>query len=323
MSGTKIIYIHFSSVQLLSHVQLFATPWTVAHQASLSITNSQSLLKLKSIKSVMPSNHLILYCPLLLLPSIFSSIRVFSKESILCIRWPKYWSFSFSISSSNEYSGLISFSIDWFDLLAVQGTVKSLIQHHSSKASILSAFFMIQLSHSYMMWSEMKSKSLSCVRLFVTPWTIQSILQVRILERVAYPSSSRSSQPRNQTGVSCIAGGFFTSWAIREAMILGVYFFLFWKILGRRDQPELGMLHHILYKNKFELSTVFCILYFCYDFLFIKVFNSELSCFYSTVLYLSGRTNKDTFRKFQEKNWDWGKQGWHFQRIITRILLTT
>ena len=151
MSVTKIINIHFSSVQLLSHVQLFATPWTVAHQASLSITNSQSLLKLMSIKSVTPSNHLILCHPLLLLPSIFPSIRVFSKESVLCIRWPKYWSFSFSISSSNEYSGLISFRIDWFDVLAVQGTVKSLIQHHSSKASILwrSAFFMVHLSYDY------------------------------------------------------------------------------------------------------------------------------------------------------------------------------
>ena len=128
------------------------TPWTTAHQASLSITNSQSLLKLMSIKSVMPSNHLILYCPLLLLPSIFPSIRVFSKESVLCNRWPKYWSFSFSISPSNEYSGLTSSRMDWFDLLAVQGTVKSLPQHQSSKASILqhSVFFIVQLSHPYM-----------------------------------------------------------------------------------------------------------------------------------------------------------------------------
>ena len=112
------------SVQWLSHVGLFATPWTAARQASLSITNSQSLLKLMSIKLVMPSNHLILCCPLLLLPSIFPSIRVFSKESVLCIRWPKYWSFSFSISPSNEYSGLISFRMDWLDLLAVQGTLR-------------------------------------------------------------------------------------------------------------------------------------------------------------------------------------------------------
>ena len=121
---------HFSSVQLLSHVQLFLTPWTVAHQASLSITNSQSLLKLMSIESVMPSNHLILCRPLPLLPSIFPSIRVFSNESVLRIRWPKYWSFSFSISPSNEYSGLISFMIDWLDLLAVQGTLKSLLHTH-------------------------------------------------------------------------------------------------------------------------------------------------------------------------------------------------
>ena len=122
-----------NSVQSLSPVQLFATPWTAAHQASLSITNSQSLPKLMSIESVMPSNHLFLCCPLLLLPSIFPSIRVFSNKSALHIRWPKYWSFSFSISLSNEYSGLISFRIDWLDLLAVKGLL-SLLQHHSSKA---------------------------------------------------------------------------------------------------------------------------------------------------------------------------------------------
>ena len=141
--------VQFSSV---SPVQLFATPWTAACQASLSITNSQSLLKLMSIESVMPSKHLILYFPLLLLPSIFPSIKVFSNESALCIRLPKYQSFSFSISPSNEYSGLISFRIDWFDLLAVQGTLKSLLQHHNCKASILqcSAFFIVQLSHPYM-----------------------------------------------------------------------------------------------------------------------------------------------------------------------------
>ena len=140
-----------SSVQSLRHVRLFATPWTIARQISLSITNSQSLLKLMSIESVMPSNHLIL-CHSLLPPSIFPSIRVFSNESVLCIRWPKCWSFSFSISPSNEYSGLISFRMDWLDLLAVQGTLNSLLQHHSSKASIRrrSAFFIVQLSHPYM-----------------------------------------------------------------------------------------------------------------------------------------------------------------------------
>ena len=137
-------------VQSLSHVRLFMTPWTAAYQASLPITNSRSLLKLMSIKSVMPSNFLILCHPLLLLPSIFPSTRVFSNESVLLIRWPKYWSFSFSISPSNEYSGLIYFRMDWLDLLAVQGTLKSLLQHHSSKASILwcSAFFIVQLSTS-------------------------------------------------------------------------------------------------------------------------------------------------------------------------------
>ena len=140
-------YIQFSSVQLLSHVRLFATPWTAVHQASLSITNFQSLLKLVSIELVMPSNQLILCHPLFLPPSIFPSIRVFSNESALRIRWPKYW--SFSISPSREYSGLISFRMDWFNLLAVQWTPKSLLQYHSSKASILwpSAFFIVQLSH--------------------------------------------------------------------------------------------------------------------------------------------------------------------------------
>ena len=138
---------------MLSPILLFVTPWTARHQASMSITitNSRTLLKLMSIESVLPSNHLTLCCPLLLLLSIFPRIRVFSNESVLCIRWPKYWSFSFSISPSNEYSGLISFRMDWLDLLAVQGTLKSLLQHHSSKASILwcSAFFIVQLSHPY------------------------------------------------------------------------------------------------------------------------------------------------------------------------------
>ena len=140
----------FSSVQSLSRVRLFATPWTTACQASLSITNSRSLLKLMYVESVMPSNRLIFCRPLLLLPSIFPSIRVFSNESALCITWPKYWSFGFN--PSNEYSGLISFRMDWLDLFAVQGTLKSLLQHYGSKASVLqrSAFFMVQLSHPYM-----------------------------------------------------------------------------------------------------------------------------------------------------------------------------
>ena len=144
----------FFLVQSLSHVRLFATPGTAAHQASLSITNSRSLLKFMSIKSVIPPNHLILCCPLLLLPSIFPSFRfrVFSNESVLHIRWPKYWSFRFNIIPTSEHPGLISFRIDWFDLLAVLGTLRSLFQHHSSKASILqqSPFFIVQLSHSHM-----------------------------------------------------------------------------------------------------------------------------------------------------------------------------
>ena len=141
-----------SSVQSLIRVQPFATPRTATRQASLSITNSRSLLKFMSTESVTPSNHLILCSPLLLLPSIFPSIRVFSNESVLHIRWPKYWSFSFNISPSNVYSGLISLRMDWLDLLAVQGTLKSLLQHHNSKASILlrSTFFIVQLSHPYM-----------------------------------------------------------------------------------------------------------------------------------------------------------------------------
>ena len=140
----------FYSVQF-SHFWLFTTPWTSASQASLSVTNSWNLLKLMSIKSIMPSNHLILWHPLLLLPSTFPESGS-SNESALCIRWPKYWSFSFNISPSNEYSGLISLRIDWFDLLAVQGTLKSLLQHHRSKTSILqhSAFFIVQLSYPYM-----------------------------------------------------------------------------------------------------------------------------------------------------------------------------
>ena len=141
-----------SSVQSLSHVRLFVTPWTAAHQASLSITNSWSSLKLMSIESVMPPSHLLLCCPLLLLLPIPPSIRVFSNESTLHMRWPKYWSFSFSIGPSKEHPGLISFRMDWLDLLAVQGTLKSLLQNHSSSTSILrhSVFFTVQLSHPYM-----------------------------------------------------------------------------------------------------------------------------------------------------------------------------
>ena len=147
------MFIHISSVQSLSHVRLFVTPWTAARQASLSIANSRSLLRLMSIESVIPSNHLIFCRPLLLLPSVFPSIRVFSNESVLHIRWPKHWCFSF-ISPSNEHPGLISSRMDWLDLLAVQGTLKSLLQHHSSKTSILhcSAFFTVQLTSTHDYW---------------------------------------------------------------------------------------------------------------------------------------------------------------------------
>ena len=160
--------IQFSSVQSLSHVRFFATSWTTTRQASLSITNSRSLPKLMSIEWVMPSNHLILCHPLLLLPSIFPRIWVFSNESVLCIRWPKYWSFSLNISPSNEHSGLISFRMDWLYLLAVQGTLKSLPQHHISNASILwcSAFFIVQLSHPYMTTGK---------TIALTRWTLLSV----------------------------------------------------------------------------------------------------------------------------------------------------
>ena len=147
----NVLFVQFSSLQWFSRVRLFATPWITARQASLSFTNSRSSLRLMSIEAVMPSSHLILCRPLLLLPPIPPSIRTFSNESNLCIRWPKYWSFSFSIIPSKEHPGLTSFRIDWLDLLAVQGTLKSLLQHHNSKASILrrSAFFTVQLSHPY------------------------------------------------------------------------------------------------------------------------------------------------------------------------------
>ena len=175
----------FSSIQSLSRVRLFATPWTATCQVSLSITNSWSPPKLMSIESVMPSNHLILCHPPLLLPSIFASIRVFSNEPALCIRWPKYWSFSFNISPSIEHPGLISFGMDWLDLLAVQRTLKSLLQHHSSKASILwcLAFFTVQLSHPYMTTGK---------TIALTRWTfvykIMSLLFDMLCRFVIFPS---------------------------------------------------------------------------------------------------------------------------------------
>ena len=178
----KIFLFIYQSVQSLSWVWFFVNPWTAACQASLSITNSLSLLKLMSVESVIPSNHLFLCRPLLLLHSIFPSIKVFSNDSVLHIRWPKYWSFSFSISPSNEYSGLISFRMDWLDLLAVQGTLKSLLQCHSAKASILqcSAFFVVQLSHPYMTTG--KSIALTTQTFVGLPWWLsvkESIYQCR------------------------------------------------------------------------------------------------------------------------------------------------
>ena len=173
----------FSSVQALSHVRLFVTPWTAARQASLSITNSQTLLTLMSINLVMPSNHLNLCHPLLLPPSIFPSIRVFSNESALHIKWPEYWSFSFNISPSNEYPGLISFRMDWLDLVAVQGTLKS-PQHHSSKASILacSAFFTVQLSHPYITTGK---------TIALTRWTFAGKVMSLLLNMLSHNFSSK------------------------------------------------------------------------------------------------------------------------------------
>ena len=187
-------------VQSLRHVPLFVTPWTAAHQASPSFTISWSLLKFMSIESVMPSNHLILCCPLLILPSIILSIRVFSNESILYIRWPKYWSFSFSINPSNDYSELISFRINWFDLPAVQGTLKSLLQHHSLKALILqhSAFFTVQLSHSVQISHSVGSASASVLPMNIQDWFplgwvgLISLLLSKGLSRVFYNTKFKS-----------------------------------------------------------------------------------------------------------------------------------
>ena len=206
---------------MLSCIRLFATPWTAACQAFLSITNSQSLRKLMSIESVMPSNYLIFCRPLLLPPSIFPSIRVFSNESVLPIRWPKCWSFSFKISPSNEYSGQISFRIDWFDFLAVQGTLKNLLQHHSLKASILwrSAFFMVQLSHSYMT----TGKTIALIiRSFVVK--VMSLL-FNMLPRFVIAFLPRSKLPAEKTGWPCGRGTNSShtllgtgTWIISEAL---------------------------------------------------------------------------------------------------------
>ena len=189
-----LICISLSSVQLLSHVQLFVTPWTAAHPASLTITNSWSLLKLMTIESVMPSNHLILCRPLLLLPSIFPSIRVFSNESVLWTGWPKYWSFSFNISPFNEYSGLISFRLDWLDLLAVQETLKSLLQYHSSKASILwrSAFFTVQLSRPYMTTGKILAFRMDWLDLLAVQETPSYYLAVAVSYKVEHMSQFQS-----------------------------------------------------------------------------------------------------------------------------------
>ena len=176
-----------SSVQSLSHVQLFATPWTTTRQASLSITNSQNLHKLMSIPLVMPSNQLILCHPLLLLPSIFLRIRVFSNKLVLRIRWPNYWSFSLSTSPSKEYSGLISFRMDWLDFLAIQGTLRSLLQHHSSKASVLwrSAFFTVQLSHPYMTTGKTRA---------LTRWTFVGKVMSLLFNMLSAAAAAKSLQ---------------------------------------------------------------------------------------------------------------------------------
>ena len=221
-----IFYTFVVVVQSLSHVWQFATSWVTAFQDSLSITNSWSSRKLLFIESVMPSSHLILCHPLLiLLPPIPPSIRVFSNESTLRVRWPKYWSFSFSISPSNEHSGLISFRIYWYDLLAVQGTLKSLLQHHSSKASILrrSAFFTVQLSHPYLT----TGKTIAVTRVvpnslwphgLYSPWSSPG--QNTGVGKLSLPRGS--SQPRDWTQVSPTTGRFSTRWATRKGSYLNI-----------------------------------------------------------------------------------------------------
>ena len=220
---------YFSSVQSLSRVQHFATPWTAAHQASLSITNSWSLLKLMSIESVMPSNHLILCCPLLLWPLIFPSIRVFSNESVLRIRWPKDWSFSFNINPSNEYSGLISFRMDWLDFLAVQGTLKSLLQHierhrhrkyvwipEVERGSGMNWEIKIDIYVHLCIKQTRSEVAQSCPTLCnprdcnLPGSSVHGIFQARVLEWVAIFFSRGSSRPRGRTQVYYIAGRRFT-----------------------------------------------------------------------------------------------------------------
>ena len=193
----------FSSVQLLSRVQFFETPWTAAHQASLFITNSWSLLHLMSIESVMPSNHLILCHPLLFLPSIFPSIRVFSNESVIHITWPKYWSFSFNISPSNEYSRLISFRMDWLDHLAIQGTLENLFQHHTSKALILqcSAFSIVQLSHPYMTTGK-------TIALTTQTFVGRVMFLFNMLSRLVINFSSKEQESLNFMAAVTICSGF-------------------------------------------------------------------------------------------------------------------
>ena len=218
----------FSSV----HVQLFATPWTEARQASLSITNSCSPPKLMSIESVMPSNNLILCHPLLLLPSVFPSIRVFSIESVVHIRWPKYWSFSLSINPSNEYSGLISFGMDWLDLLAVQGTLKSLLQHQSSKASILrhSAFFIVQLLHPYMTTGK---------AIALTRWTFVGKVESLLFNMLSRTMLSKSLSRFSVDVWGCVPVLFF---GLRQPLSkglmpgLGFFKYLFDKI--KINQPQ-------------------------------------------------------------------------------------
>ena len=211
-------HVYVSSVHSFSCVWLFVTPWTAACQASLSKGNNQSLLKFMAIESVMPSSHLILGRTRLLLPSIFPNVRVFSNESVLFITWPKYWSFSFNISPSNEHSELISFRMDWLDPLAVQGTLKSLLQHHSAKASILqqSAFFIVQLSHPY----KVKMKSLSHIWLFVTPWTIayQAPLSMEFSRQecwsgLPFPSPGDLPNPGIEPRSPVLAERLLTIWA--------------------------------------------------------------------------------------------------------------
>ena len=254
----------FLFVQSLSHVLLFVTPWTETCQASLSFTIFWSLLKLISVESVMPSNHLILFRPGFLLPSIFPSIGVFSSESVLCIRWPKYWNFSFSISPSNEYSGLISLRIDWFDLLAVQGTLKRLLQQYSLKASILwcSAFFMVQLSYPYITTGKTIAFTIWTFagKVMSLLYNILSSLVIAFLPRIncllnswLQSQSTVILEPKN---IKSVTVSIFSSSISHEVMGPDAMILVFWML---KFKPAFSLSSFTFIKRLFSFSLLFAI----------------------------------------------------------------